>query len=622
MKTNTAFKGLMGRVSKGFGVLGAAAGMLVLSGTDCFAGDGAVTVPSVLKSATVYRNGAELMHTARAALRQGNNEVVIEGLSNNIDINSIQIGSDGNVTILSIEFSKEYLKPESKSPLIIRLQDSLGTIHKELEKLSVLMKSDNDLLDLLATNKKIGGTQSGMSVAELSKMMDYYKLKSLELRTELSAGKENEDRLNKSVERLESQILEEGQKNTKTSGRLILQLLSPLAGNVVFTISYLTPTAYWNPSYDLRVDNINDPMKLLYKAKLVQTSGIDWKQVKLVLSTSVPSQGGNAPILKTWFLRYADPYAGLDPDKSNTIQSNLAGRVAGLQLKEVVVTGYGTANIRGIASLGDSGEPLYVVNGKPMSAEEFGKLDAQAIKKMDVLKGASATSLYGSRAANGAILVTLKEELGDYVSVNDNAMNVSFDIDLPYDVPSNGKEQSVVLKEYAVRSHFKYYSVPKLDKDAYLLGEVADWEKLNLLPGEANIIFEGTYVGKSYIDPNSTQDTLNLTLGRDKRVVVKREKVVDYSSVKFMGSNTKQVFTYEITVKNNKKERIQMLLKDQYPISSTKEIEEELLESSGAAVNKDTGVLTWKVELASGESKKYRISYSVKYPKDKTVNAN
>jgi uncharacterized protein (TIGR02231 family) len=150
---------------------------------------------------------------------------------------------------------------------------------------------------------------------------------------------------------------------------------------------------------------------------------------------------------------------------------------------------------------------------------------------------------------------------------------------------------------------------------------VADWEKLNLLPGEANIIFEGTYIGKSYIDPGSTLDTLNLTLGRDKRVVVKREKVVDYSSVKFLGSNKRQIFTYEITVKNNKKEKIQMLLKDQYPISSSKDIEEELLESSGAEVNTDTGVLTWKLQLAPGESKKYRISYSIKYPKEKMVNS-
>jgi uncharacterized protein (TIGR02231 family) len=168
----------------------------------------------------------------------------------------------------------------------------------------------------------------------------------------------------------------------------------------------------------------------------------------------------------------------------------------------------------------------------------------------------------------------------------------------------------------------KYYAVPKLDHDSYLLAEVSAWEKLNLLPGEANIIFENTYIGKTYIDPNSTLDTLNLTLGKDKRVVVKREKVTDYSSVKFLGSNKKQIFVYDITVKNNKKEKIQMLLKDQYPVSSNKEIEAELLETSGGTVNAQTGVLTWKFELAPGESKVFRMGYSIKYPKDKIVNTN
>ncbi|MES1226289.1 MAG: DUF4139 domain-containing protein, partial [Bacteroidota bacterium] len=149
-----------------------------------------------------------------------------------------------------------------------------------------------------------------------------------------------------------------------------------------------------------------------------------------------------------------------------------------------------------------------------------------------------------------------------------------------------------------------------------------DWEKLNLLPGDANIIFEGTYVGKSFIDPNSTSDTLNLTLGRDKRVVVKKEKLVDYSSVKFLGTNKLQKFTYEITVKNNKKDSIKMMLKDQYPLSTLKEIEVELTDNGGAADNKDIGVLTWKLELAPGESRKIRFAYNVKYPKDRAVNLN
>jgi uncharacterized protein (TIGR02231 family) len=257
-----------------------------------------------------------------------------------------------------------------------------------------------------------------------------------------------------------------------------------------------------------------------------------------------------------------------------------------------------------------------------MGANDFAKLNPNSIKSMDVLKNEQATAIYGSRGTNGVVVVTLKDGLDDYVSVSDNELNVTFDIDLPYDVPTNGKEQTATLKEYSVNALYKYYAVPKLDKDAYLLAEVPDWENLNLLPGDANIIFEGTYVGKSFIDPSSTLDTLNLTLGRDKRVVIKKEKLIDYSSTKFLGSNKLQRFTYELTVKNNKNDTVRMTLKDQYPLSTNKEIEIELLDDGGASFNSEIGVLTWKLELAPGEVKKVRFSYSVKYPKDKVLNLN
>jgi uncharacterized protein (TIGR02231 family) len=291
-------------------------------------------------------------------------------------------------------------------------------------------------------------------------------------------------------------------------------------------------------------------------------------------------------------------------------------------LSENVVTGYGALKIRGASTLTKEAVPLYIVNGAPMSADNFAKINPASIKKIDVLKDAQATSVYGSRAANGVVVVSLKDGLDDYVSVTDNELNIIFDIDLPYDVPTNGKEQTATLKEYSINSLYKYYAVPKLDKDAYLLAEVPEWEKLNLLPGDANIIFEGTYVGKSFIDPASTLDTLNLTLGRDKRVVIKKEKLIDYSSTKFLGSNKLQKFTYELTVKNNKKDTVRMMLKDQYPIATNKEIEVELLDDGGALVNTEIGVLTWKLQLAPGEVKKLRFSYSVKYPKDKVLNLN
>lgn len=579
-------------------------------------------IPSSLKSATIYRNGAELIHTATAVIGQGSSELVIDDISSSIDAASLRVSCTGDVTIMSIAFSTEYLKSGTVSPFVQRLQDSVEGIKKELARLDVLIRSDQALLDVLAANKAIAGT-NGITVAELSKMVDYYKQKTIELNSEINGYHEKSDKWKQLVSKLENQVKEEGKKNAKTGGRLTLQLQSPLSGNVDFTISYLTTAAAWTPFYDLKVDGVNDPLRILYKARIMQTTGLDWKKVKLTLSTSQPGQGSNAPVLKTWFLQFIEPSVRIRGiGSSNSFSNTLTGSVAGLRkqaLQEVVVVGYGSGSGQDKEV---NTEPLYVINGNPVDKDTYKKIDPRAIRKMDVLKSTEASAIYGARAAAGAVIITLKDELGDYVSVNDNQMDVTFDIDLPYDVPTNGKEQGVVLKEYKVPCSYQYYSAPRVDKEAYLLGGISGWEKLNLLPGEANIIVEGANIGRSYIDPASTQDTMNFTLGRDKRIVVKKEKLVNYSSVKFLGSNKKQTFTYELTVRNNKKEKVRMLLKDQYPISSSKDIEEELIESSGAAVNTETGVLTWQMELAPGETKKYRVSYSIKYPKDKVVNIN
>lgn len=580
------------------------------------------TVPADLKTATVYRSGAELLHNAKATLKQGSSELVIEGISSFIDINSIQINCPAPVTILGMEFSNNYLGADIAIPAVKRLQDSADKVNSDIEKLDVSITTTTELLTVLKANKEIKGTQTGLSVAELIKLMDYYKLKSIELQNDLASLNAKKKRLQDIVDKIEQQIEEEKKKNTTSGGRLILQLFTSIGGNYDLTLSYITQNAFWTPYYDIKADDVKSPMRIIYKAKIVQTTGIDWKKVKLSLSTSTPTQYGNAPILKSWFLAYINPVAVMNRSltMSNSIQSfdaneALAGKVAGVQTNVIRLRGQnGLTNTES--------QPLYIVNGAEMVASEFSKFDPNAIKDIKVLQGAEASAIYGGRGSNGAIVVTLKDGLEDYVSVSDNELDVTYDIDLPYDVPTNGKQQIATLKEATMKATYKYYSVPKLDKDAFLLAEVSDWEQLNLLPGEANIIFENTYIGKTFIDPASTNDTLNFTLGKDKRVVIKREKLKDFSSVKFLGSNKLQKITYELTVKNNKKDPIKLLLKDQYPISTNKEIEVELLESSEAMNNMEIGVLTWKLDLAPGEVKKVRISYSVKYPKGKQLNLN
>ncbi|SHE85497.1 conserved hypothetical protein [Dysgonomonas macrotermitis] len=286
------------------------------------------------------------------------------------------------------------------------------------------------------------------------------------------------------------------------------------------------------------------------------------------------------------------------------------------ELQEVVTTAYGTRKDK-------QAELLYIVDGNPVDAVYVAALDPSMIKSRQRLTGSDATAIYGSSATGGVEVITLKNSMDDYITMSDNDMNVTYNIDIPYTIQGNGKVQSIDLQTKQVQAEYKYYSAPKLDTETYLLAEIADWEKLNLLSGKANITYDGTYVGESMIDTRSTTQKLALTLGSDKRVTVKRERLKDFSSTKFLDSGTKQVFTYRITVKNNQTKPVKMVLKDQYPISTQKNIEVELItkDTTPWTANKeDIGVISWEEELPAGATKTYEISYSVKYPKGMNLN--
>lgn len=569
-----------------------------------------------LKSVTVYRSGANMEHTAFANLNSGNSELIIEGISSYVDINSIQVNCPSQVTILGIEFSNDYLSPENQSPEILILKDSLDKLVEEISKINIQITTSSDMIEILRVNRDIKGSQTGVSVAELAKLMEYYKTQSLLLQNNILKFRKQKTELEKRQSSISNQIVEEQKKNTKSSGRLIIQLSSALAGSYEFKINYISQNAYWTPYYDIRAENIKSPLKFIYKAKISQSTGIDWKKVKLFLSTATPKNYGTAPTLQTWFLGYINPvnYLNSSLAKANTIPAykEYDAETSSTKLESVVIRGQG--------SISSNYQPLYIVNGVPMEKSEFDKISPNSIKSTEILKDGAATALYGSRGSAGVIIITLKDGLEDYITVSSSELDITYEISIPYDVPTTGKPQIATLKEAVVPASYKYYAVPKLQSDAFLLAEVTDWQSLNLLPGEANIIFEGTYIGKSFIDPFSLNDTLNLTLGVDKRVVIKKEKLTDFSSVKFLGSNKIQTITYELTVKNNKSEPINIIIKDQYPVSTNKEIDVNLLQGKDGSVNEETGVITWTMQVAPGKSEKRRISYSVKYPKDKIIN--
>jgi uncharacterized protein (TIGR02231 family) len=515
-----------------------------------------------IKAATVYFNAAELSQTTSVNLPTGTSEIVIKNVADYLNESTIQIGAPGSVTVLSVQFTQNYISEyeiDETNPVIKKVRDSISLVQKEMKKVQIEIYTNQQTIALLDANQNVGGANTGLNVTELMKLVDYYKIKRSELDNGVVVLQEKEAKLNRKFISLNEKLEINTKKEEKTSkGKLIIQVMNELAGNVNFDINYVTNSASWTPFYDLRADNVASPINMMYKAQVKQTTGIDWKKVALTLSSGNPNQNNQAPLLNAWFLRYSnlELMSGGYKNKDNNLVllNSLSGRVAGLNL------------------------------------------DKSEVTKFDEVSSIS-----------------------NYTNIQENQLNVSFEIDIPYDILSNGKPHSVALKEIKLPASYRYYAVPRVEKEAFLLAEINDYSKYNLLPGEANIIFEGLYVGKTTINPNQTSDTLNLSMGRDKKISIKREKVIEKSGIKFLSSKKEQTFTFDITVRNNKKEAVNLMLKDQYPLSTDKEVEIELLESNNAKDNKETGILTWELKFNPNETKKIRISYKVRYPKDKVM---
>ena len=196
---------------------------------------------------------------------------------------------------------------------------------------------------------------------------------------------------------------------------------------------------------------------------------------------------------------------------------------------------------------------------------------------------------------------------------------MEYDIKLPYTIPSDGRTHFVAVQTKDIPVDYAHFAVPKMDKDAFLVAKITNWDELNLVSGAANIYFDGTFVGESYINSNNLTDTLDITLGRDKNVVVTRIKQKDKTREKIVGEDKVKTVTYEITVRNTKSSSSTFNLQDQIPVSQNKEVVVSLVEASGAVLSEDTGILNWKMNIKPKETKKITITYSIAFPKTKLL---
>ena len=608
-----------------------------------------------IERVTVFFTGAQVTRTATTPLSIGKTELVFKGLTPNLDTRSVQVRGEGDFTVLSVTPRTNFLESATKRDTISDLQQQLEVLQDrtamENNRLSVLQQEET----FLQRNQvqMLGVQNSALKLDDLKQTIEYQRLRLSEILNKKFDIQKDLSKIRIDIGRINGQLQEmNAHKNTITS-EIVVVVDAKSAASAKFYLSYVVPYAGWIPTYDLRVKDIATPLSMKMKANVQQATGEDWKDVVLTLSSGNPMESGIKPELQPWKLGFYQPVAipmsynvrteEVSPNfrrnptitqVSGVISDNeepLAG--AAIYIKGTTIGTVTDVDGKFSLTLPPTGNVL-VVNSVGFISKEVAisssNLNILLQENVSMLSEVVVTG-YGRRKGLSNLLKGKLSGVQTRATKSNNAdaeapetdevinpTSVSYEITQPYSILSDNKPQTVEIKSLEIPAMYQYFVAPKLDRDAFLTAQIVDWEQYNLLSGEANLFFEGTFMGKTVLNTLSTDDTLNISLGRDKNVVVTRTKLKDFTKTRFLSDKRTDSRAFETTVRNKRGQPLSITVEDQIPISTTKEIEIEP-QTGEAVVEATTGKLTWKLDVPAGKEKKVKFDYKVIYPKAKKV---
>lgn len=590
------------------------------------------------KKVIVYLSGAQLTNETTITIPQGRTSVLFSNLSPNIDPNSIRIKGLDGITIASLNFAINYLEKGTETEKIQQLESLLDDENRKLVLIKNRIIGLQQEEDFLKNNTQLNTTKQSAPLPKLIEYSTYYRERISKIRTEIYDAGLKETDLQKEINDLRQQINKERSKNIGERGEIKLLLDAPKQTTLNLTVIYNVSNAGWFPTYDIKTKNTEEPLKFFYKANVYQETGKNWNKVSLTLSTGDPTLNTEKPIVEPYYLNFVNPSVYRRKNKTtqnlnyryNPTIKMVSGKVKddqGMPLAGVNIVETGTRN--GTQTDFDGNYSLKITGGRSLEYSYIGYISPTIpiySGRMNITMTPDASQLqevvvtgYGISRDSGYQTEQVKIPA---VTKSENPVTTLFKITEKYSIPSTSETTIVTIDEFNIPAEYEYYSAPLLNPQVFLTAKLKDWEGYDILPGEANIYFAGSFAGTTYLQPIQTDEEMVISLGVDASIAVERKRINNLKDKSFFGNTRIISRNYEIILKNNKTVPVEITLLDRVPISQNKEIEVEELEYGNASFDKKTGVVTWKVNLSEKGSAKRELKYEVKYPKDRYINLN
>ncbi|HYG51658.1 MAG TPA: DUF4139 domain-containing protein [Flavobacteriales bacterium] len=514
--------------------------------------------------ATLFLSGAQVHRSAKANLTKGANVVKLIGLRQNISANSIIVEGNPNFTIVSVEHKHNYLRKAQDIPQYQDLVNQKEKLRWDIKK----VQADKSILDeevnVLHSNMEIKGREETMNIERLIDYSEVYNDKMVDIAIKRNELEKKEKEYHERMNKLTLQLQDIERINNKNTSEIWVTLNANSAGNTTINFNYYSTEALWRPFYDIRTRDSDDKVDFVLKGKLMQATGETWEKVNLTLSTGNPSLTTNLPALNPWTVYSVKPVANAYKKKGGKRAQSAPA--------------YGGYNND--------------IPNAPAARDEGGKLE----KSMEEM-------VYEQPIA----------------TAKNNLTTIEYTISEPYTLEGDAQYYDVDIVTAQTMGKKTYYTAPGYEERAYMLVDMPEWTRLNLLSGEAAMYYNDNYVGRIALNPEGVQDTLSLSFGPDNNVLIKRRLIHSKERNQVTGTNRLVNRTVEISLRNTKNTPVELDVDDQLPVAYNKSISIEKTELGGARYDEKTGYLNWKIKLAPGETKKIVFSYKVKYPKGNTI---
>jgi hypothetical protein len=561
-----------------------------------------VEVNGVLSDVIVYRGQALVTRSIELDLPEGSSEIIVPGLPDKLVSESISAQAPEDVIISSVRYREKRAGEDTRQEvkdLEARIEQGRKEHYQTNRDLEIEQWMFSKLSRYWELPPSIGQADQNrpmLQPQDVEKLVGYLEKKSLEWHQNRVKDELRQQDIEKGLGELERKLQELRAQISNFERQAVISVTQGHKGKTTIKLSYIVEGANWLPQYNLRAQTVKGLVSVEYNALVFQTSGEDWNDVAVKLSTAQPAMVAASPAVEPMQVKLGTPA----PAESLLLKASAPER--GLADKD---------------EFRDLSQQVQMYQTRRQEAAAKGKMGEQALNL-----AATSNQILELQADREAaqVIRTQSKRIARVEGVS-----ATYDIPGRLWVPSKTEQQLVNITSFESKADFAAIGTPILTDYVYMEGNITNDGDTILLAGPASTYRDGEFAGKGQVELVTKGEKFTAGFGVDSQIRISRE--FKDKKVDTLFGNRVDKFEYRLAIENYKNTPVKLQLLERIPYTQDLALEIRDFQTNTplsadqdyVRTLKDRGILRWDLELApntvSNKARVITYGYTMKYDK-------